>query len=61
MKENDYIKVTNRTNIRMAMHQAYDCIAGDEYGISEKDLNTLKLLLIEINEKLHDSIGDLEE
>ncbi len=60
MTEQDYIKATNRVKISAALVICRDVLGGDEYGISEQEMQEIKCLLSNAEAKLFASF-ELEE
>lgn len=52
MKEDEYIKVTNRVNITRAKDALRDVLSGDNYGISRQELSDIELALRRIEVRL---------
>ncbi len=56
MKEDEYIKVTNRVNITRAKDALRDVLSGDNYGISKQELSDIDLALRRIEDRLFNLI-----
>ena len=52
MKENEYILLTNRILLAKARNLLYGVLAGEEYGISERELCTIKEILKKVVNRL---------
>lgn len=55
MKETEYIKASNRVKISAALTILRDVLPGAEYGISDDDINEIKIKLSAAEITLFDS------
>ena len=56
MREKDYIKATNRVKVSMALTIMRDVLAGDDWGITNDELEGIRSLLSKAEQKLFSSI-----
>jgi hypothetical protein len=52
MTENDYLKVTNRTRVSIALKILRDVMPGENYGISDEECSEIIKKLTDIEDRL---------
>ena len=60
MNEREYLLISNRIRINVAISQIREVLGGEGWGVTEKEVQELSAKLYEIEDRLFKRIGDMD-